>query len=206
MTRVKVKGTGVRARSNPDAEPDFWQMRFVGATTHHDNDRTKVQAVAPAESTSSTILSLPPQQVIMDRSVSVVSHDSLEIHSTDNGCFACRNNGDEGSDCTSDEEVYESIRRTPNLFSSATNFVPSQVGIVQETVKYQEQQRVMLTGWDRPFYVLDAYEIPPFHEALALEPAATAFQDDAVRDHALKDLLNDDIVSIVSHPEPPSYL
>lgn len=30
MTRVKVKGTGIRARSNPDAEPDFWRMSWLG--------------------------------------------------------------------------------------------------------------------------------------------------------------------------------
>jgi hypothetical protein len=29
IQRVKVKGTGVRARSNPDQEPDFWAMPWV---------------------------------------------------------------------------------------------------------------------------------------------------------------------------------
>jgi HSF-type DNA-binding len=29
IQRVKVKGTGVRARSNPDQEPDFWTMTWV---------------------------------------------------------------------------------------------------------------------------------------------------------------------------------
>jgi hypothetical protein len=32
IQRIKVKGTGVRARSNPEEEPNFWQMPFVGAT------------------------------------------------------------------------------------------------------------------------------------------------------------------------------
>jgi len=33
MTRVKVKGTQIRARSNPEAEPDFWRgMRWVGTS------------------------------------------------------------------------------------------------------------------------------------------------------------------------------
>lgn len=31
IQRIKVKGTGVRARSNPDAEPDFWTMPWVDA-------------------------------------------------------------------------------------------------------------------------------------------------------------------------------
>jgi hypothetical protein len=30
IQRIKVKGTGVRARSNPEQEPDFWTMEFVG--------------------------------------------------------------------------------------------------------------------------------------------------------------------------------
>jgi hypothetical protein len=29
IQRIKVKGTGVRARSNPDQEPDFWAMPWV---------------------------------------------------------------------------------------------------------------------------------------------------------------------------------
>ncbi len=29
IQRIKVKGTGVRARSNPDQEPDFWAMAWV---------------------------------------------------------------------------------------------------------------------------------------------------------------------------------
>jgi hypothetical protein len=29
IQRIKVKGTGVRARSNPDQEPDFWSMPWV---------------------------------------------------------------------------------------------------------------------------------------------------------------------------------
>lgn len=30
MARVQVKGTGVRARSNPDQEPNFWTMKWCG--------------------------------------------------------------------------------------------------------------------------------------------------------------------------------
>jgi len=36
IQRVKVKGTGVRARSNPDQEPEFWQMPWVNATQKGD--------------------------------------------------------------------------------------------------------------------------------------------------------------------------
>ena len=34
ITRTKVKGTGVRARSNPNEEPHLWEMSWVG--TDHD--------------------------------------------------------------------------------------------------------------------------------------------------------------------------
>ena len=32
IQRIKVKGTGVRARSNPEQEPNFWNMPYVSAT------------------------------------------------------------------------------------------------------------------------------------------------------------------------------
>jgi hypothetical protein len=32
IQRVKVKGTGVRARSNPDQEPEFWSMPWLTAS------------------------------------------------------------------------------------------------------------------------------------------------------------------------------
>jgi len=36
IQRVKVKGTGVRARSNPDQEPEFWSMSWVNANQKED--------------------------------------------------------------------------------------------------------------------------------------------------------------------------
>jgi hypothetical protein len=33
ILRTKVKGTGVRARSNPEQEPNFWNMPYVGSNT-----------------------------------------------------------------------------------------------------------------------------------------------------------------------------
>lgn len=34
IQRTKVKGTGVRARSNPEQEPDFWSMPWLGSTNN----------------------------------------------------------------------------------------------------------------------------------------------------------------------------
>lgn len=42
VQRIKVKGTGVRARSNPEQEPDFWTMPYVGSE----------DSVVPAQMTS----------------------------------------------------------------------------------------------------------------------------------------------------------
>lgn len=39
IQRVKVKGTGVRARSNPQEEPDFWKMPWVESATLAPNTR-----------------------------------------------------------------------------------------------------------------------------------------------------------------------
>jgi hypothetical protein len=64
--RVKVKGTGVRARSNPEQEPDFWAMPWVG----------KEQQAASASAHHITSL------VSASSSCSVVSHEDLDSSST----------------------------------------------------------------------------------------------------------------------------
>jgi len=43
IQRIKVKGTGVRARSNPDQEPEFWSMSWVNANPKEDTP----QVMAP---------------------------------------------------------------------------------------------------------------------------------------------------------------
>jgi len=52
IQRIKVKGTGVRARSNPDQEPDLWAMSWVNAAPKEDT---------PPEMTSSD------HQLVMDK-------------------------------------------------------------------------------------------------------------------------------------------
>ena len=62
---MKVKGTKVRARSNPDAEPDFWNLPFVplddGALAHK---RIIVPAAAAAASVSPPSLASAPRCII----------------------------------------------------------------------------------------------------------------------------------------------
>jgi hypothetical protein len=53
IQRIKVKGTGVRARSNPDQEPDFWAMPWVSEEEPATRDLKQEQkVVAPVISYS----------------------------------------------------------------------------------------------------------------------------------------------------------
>lgn len=56
IQRIKVKGTGVRARSNPDQEPDFWAMPWVSTTAAA--AATSSQTVSYPSKTLSQLLAL----------------------------------------------------------------------------------------------------------------------------------------------------
>jgi HSF-type DNA-binding len=81
IKRMKLKGTGVRARSNPDEEPNFWSMTWVGA----DGAQSKAAIPVTAENRSLSHFILP---IASKRSVSVVSvDDSLRgFEKVDDGC------------------------------------------------------------------------------------------------------------------------
>lgn len=57
MNRVKVKGTLVRARSNPEQEPQFWKMPFVKSTAQEQprQEEKKVQPLVTSSASFSTI-------------------------------------------------------------------------------------------------------------------------------------------------------
>jgi hypothetical protein len=64
IQRVKVKGTGVRARSNPDQEPDLWTMDWVtttdaSASTDASTDASASTGTADASSPSEASVSPP---------------------------------------------------------------------------------------------------------------------------------------------------
>lgn len=52
IQRIKVKGTGVRARSNPDQEPDFWSMPWVQARPKDNSIDSNVRPVSCESSPS----------------------------------------------------------------------------------------------------------------------------------------------------------
>lgn len=56
IQRIKVKGTGVRARSNPDQEPDFWGMSWIS-----DDDNSEGTPNLSSPVTDKAIAQLPLQ-------------------------------------------------------------------------------------------------------------------------------------------------
>jgi hypothetical protein len=58
MTRTKVKGTGFKAASSPDSEPDFWRMPPVNAVTpchSSDDDDDETSEISGYMSSNSQI-------------------------------------------------------------------------------------------------------------------------------------------------------
>lgn len=77
IMRLKVKGTGVRARSNPEQEPDFWAMPWVGASSHGigaGQGMSEMVGTAPI-----SCLSSAPSPVPIPSTASVVSSDDRDV-------------------------------------------------------------------------------------------------------------------------------
>jgi hypothetical protein len=70
IQRVKVKGTGVRARSNPEQEPDLWSMAWM------------TRAVPTVPGSTSSVVSMDSQVSDSDRSFSVVTAELLSRDSS----------------------------------------------------------------------------------------------------------------------------
>ena len=55
--RIKVKGTGVRARSNPEQEPNFWEMNWVSdETSSSESSQPRAQQIAPLPDTVAQVV------------------------------------------------------------------------------------------------------------------------------------------------------
>jgi hypothetical protein len=64
IQRTKVKGTGVRARSNPTTEPHLWDMPWVGtecASANHYHDNSAAATLSSAENTPAVAPKPMPQ-------------------------------------------------------------------------------------------------------------------------------------------------
>jgi hypothetical protein len=64
IQRIKVKGTGVRARSNPDQEPDFWAMPWVVNHQYSAGGNDQVQSEPNEQSTS-----MRSQSFVVDKTI-----------------------------------------------------------------------------------------------------------------------------------------
>jgi hypothetical protein len=88
IQRIKVKGTGVRARSNPDEEPDFWSMPWVeGNGSNHVVDSSSTASTS--STTSTDACSLP----VSSSSSSLPQHLMLSKPSSSNDAIMFNNTG-----------------------------------------------------------------------------------------------------------------
>jgi hypothetical protein len=85
IQRMKVKGTGVRARSNPDQEPDFWSMPFV-EQSHAVPSRTSMSMPQHLQDLQSSVTSLfnQTQKLTMDLSSFNYSSPPPQVVSSNN--------------------------------------------------------------------------------------------------------------------------
>jgi len=73
IQRIKVKGTGVRAKSNPEEEPDLWAMEWVGTTAMMNNN---VNSTVPATSSGAIPMVIPASPAPSVSSLSLDSQDT----------------------------------------------------------------------------------------------------------------------------------
>jgi hypothetical protein len=88
IQRVKVKGTGVRARSNPDQEPDLWRMAWMTATTPTVPDSassvvSEDSQVSDSDSSFSVVAAEPPSNDSLDQHDSILSSWGKTFHYLD---------------------------------------------------------------------------------------------------------------------------
>lgn len=161
MNRVKVKGTGVRSRSNPDAEPNFWEMSWVGtkgsnninkegeemedaseSSCSSDNDGNIVTSVA---TTTTTCCST------MRGSSSVVSYEE---------CEDVTSSIDNHQDHEVNNNNYKNQQKVNCEPTSIPFSVPSSQSYLQKPVLFvKEEKDVVLHGWGKPFHYLDSRDI-----------------------------------------------
>ena len=74
IKRVQVKGTGVRARSNPDQEPNFWIMKWCDSNTISKRSGSEVEPDTTTSSSISIIDDSAGMQPTWNASISYQGH------------------------------------------------------------------------------------------------------------------------------------
>jgi hypothetical protein len=77
IQRIKVKGTGVRARSNPDQEPNFYKMPFVGMKSFSVPPMILPRSI-PIQSYPTSFLPNPTQMSMSSQPMPVMSRPSIQ--------------------------------------------------------------------------------------------------------------------------------
>jgi HSF-type DNA-binding len=178
IQRVKVKGTGVRARSNPDQEPDFWTMPWVG------QDAASTSSAVAKSAQHLNIVSGPSSS-----GASVVSHDDTDVSSTTS---ASRPQSPPPDEITSYTYTHRPQRQTVVDEDDSTP-VPLVLSLSEDDF--------IMTGWGKPFYFLGSLPeevetvrstTSPVMSALPAVQQPTAFGMDAdFMDLDLDDLVHD---------------
>jgi len=158
IQRVKVKGTGVRSKSNPEQEPDLWAMEWVGKNTE-----TVATAAATAMSLfpSMALSSAPATTTVTPESVSKIrTAPSLPpskrpvIKEEENKKSSCN---------TPITDVFDEELLLPPLPPLNTPTTSRQVSASsleepqedpQDDKRKQEEESMILTEWGKPFYEL----------------------------------------------------
>jgi hypothetical protein len=131
IQRVKVKGTGVRAKSNPAQEPNFWKMPWVSASG-------ETTDAPPAEDivTTSTTTTLIKSQETFNGASSVVSHDEEEQQEDQDTMLPSTTTAEE-------EEEEQEI--------SSSSFAPRNVSFEMEV---EPEEDSLIFSWGMPFHYL----------------------------------------------------
>jgi len=171
MSRVKVKGTGIRPRSNPLEEPDFWKgMSWVGLEG------------------GSTATPPPPEHY----SSSVVSRDDSRYNDTDTTASDASN--DENNEYTPIPPAIVASEHRQRIIKPQG--VPAHAPIpIHCSVDDQDLSKLM--GWGKPFYYIDSAQIAePVSSAAAdgavrVDPVFDTLMEDAELAAALNELISD---------------
>ena len=168
MTRVKVKGTGVRARSNPEQEPDLYALPWVGITpggavvSTSDADEGSERTVCGPENTSTTTSVVPTPTVLsitrlfaMETTAIVVSPSSSLPRST---VVAPQSMSSVVSQTTASSSSSGSRHRsTSSSTSSSCSSSSSSDDFEMEDADMDKDDNdgdLVLSGWGMPFHYL----------------------------------------------------
>mmetsp|Transcript_28962 Transcript_28962/g.79446 ORF Transcript_28962/g.79446 Transcript_28962/m.79446 type:complete len:431 (+) Transcript_28962:137-1429(+) len=175
IQRIKVKGTGVRGKSNPDQEPDFWSMEWVGTSSSSTSSKNPTSAVIAAPVSPNTTrsvagggaraaprVSLPGDSAgdrMVKDSASVVSHEDEMVvlrPTVSSSSSHYRTNTVANVVPVLSSMVEEESLSLPDSSSRNKTSSIEMSWFGEESPKEVQEDAVMLCEWGKPFYALDS--------------------------------------------------